>query len=92
MSVKTSLLFYFFCLYDFSGTTKILILVFFYRVYCSLTEALGLSVSIVLWLRYWLLMFMIYGTGSGTVIYKTDCFCGSSIDRLCINLETEFLE
>ena len=27
-------------------------------------------------------MFMIYG--SGTVIYKTDCFCESGIDRLCI--------
>ena len=25
-------------------------------------------------------MFMIYGTG--TVIYKTNCFCGSGIDRL----------
>ena len=30
-------------------------------------------------------MFMIHGTG--TVIYKTDCFCGSRIDRLCINLD-----
>ena len=48
MSVKTSLLFYFCLLIDFSGTTRILILVFFYRIYCSLTEALGLSVSIVL--------------------------------------------
>ena len=35
-------------LIDFGGTTRILILVFFYRIYCSLTEALNLSVSIVL--------------------------------------------
>ena len=38
--------------------------------------------SIVLQLQYGLLMFMIYGTG--TVIYKTNGFCVSSIDRLCI--------
>ena len=34
-------------------------------------------------LQYGLLMLMIYGTGpAGTVIFKTNCFCGSGIDRL----------
>ena len=48
-------------------------------------------------------MFMIYGAGTGTVIYITNQLivfvtCGSSIDRLAYvylyiyNLETEFLE
>ena len=50
---KNFFAFLFLCLFDFSGTTRILILVYFYRIYCSLTEALGLSVSIVLQLQYY---------------------------------------
>ena len=40
-----------------------------------------MSIVLKLQYRYGLLMFIVYGTG--TVIYKTHCFCGSSIDRLC---------